>query len=101
MGLGVEELFFSITHAEVLHHTISTLDFILCTLCKSAKSKQILVPQIANPHIATLAEVRKYNKFFKSANFRICDFRTLFADHTPFYFIKVPSGQFKSRLISS
>ncbi len=44
---------------------------------------EALSPQIKNPQSVTFAEVRKYNKLFKAAYFRICDLRNLFSGRPP------------------
>jgi hypothetical protein len=44
---------------------------------------QSTIPQITkrlSPQVPHLRKVRKYNKIYKSANFRICDLQNLFAD---------------------
>jgi hypothetical protein len=47
------------------------------------KSQKILGPQSSNPQSVTFMEGPQSNKLFKSANLRICDLRTLFADRPP------------------
>jgi|688.fasta_scaffold407148_1 hypothetical protein len=44
------------------------------------KFYEILGPKSANPQIATIANVRKFNKNCKLANLRICDLRNFLAD---------------------
>jgi hypothetical protein len=52
-------------------------------LRKSANHKKYCVRKTANPKLPHLRKIRKYNKFFKSENLRICDLRNLFAERPP------------------
>jgi hypothetical protein len=88
--MGQSRALFSVAQAEVPPPFDWTLDFYFYLFFANLQNTaKILVPQIANPQIATLAEApRKYIKFCKSANLRICTLRNLFVDRPHFLFYK-------------
>ncbi len=51
--------------------------------------KKDWVCKLQIPQVSHLRKVRKSNKLFMHANFRICDFRNLFADRPPLLTIQL------------